>query len=191
MPAETLSSGAARRLALAAQGFLQPRPRGRVDIRHIRRTVQRMGLLQLDYVNVLVPSHYLVLFSRLGNYDRSKLDQLAYDRREFIEQWAHEASMVPASSWPLLRQRRESHRVRPHQFEKFLEANPDYVQLLLGEIRRRGALSADDLPDPDGPKRMAIPGWTWGTGVKRQALEALFGRGLLAASRRLPNFARE
>jgi uncharacterized protein YcaQ/predicted GIY-YIG superfamily endonuclease len=183
--------GAARRLALAAQGFLQPRPQGRVDIRHIRRAVQRMGVLQLDYVNVLVPSHYLVLFSRLGRYDRSKLDELVYHRREFIEQWAHEASIVPASSWPLLRHRRETHRVRPRQFEKFLEANPEYVKLLVGEIRRRGPVSADDLPDPDGPRRIAIPGWTWGTGVKRQTLEALFGRGVLAAGRRLPNFARE
>jgi len=141
-----------------------------------------MSLLQLDYVNVVVPSHYLVLFSRLGPYDRGKLDQLTYQRREFIEHWAHEASIVPAATWPLLRYRREAHRVRPWGFEKFLDANPQYVQRMVKEIRRRGPLSADDLPDPDGPRRIAIAGWTWGTGVKRQTLEALFGRGVLAAS---------
>jgi uncharacterized protein YcaQ/predicted GIY-YIG superfamily endonuclease len=189
--AETLTAGAARRLALAAQGFQTARPRGRVDLRHVRRTLLRMGLLQLDYVNVLIPSHYLVLFSRLGAYERIKLDTLVYQRREFMEHWAHEASIVPAATWPLLRYRREAHRVRPWGFEKFLDANPHYVQRMVKEIRRRGPLSADDLPDPDGPRRIAIPGWTWGTGVKRQTLEALFGRGVLAASRRRRNFSRE
>ena len=71
----------------------RPRPRGRVTVNHVRRTIQQLGLLQIDYVNVLVPAHYQVLFSRLGPYEKSLLDELVYRRRELTEQWAHEASI--------------------------------------------------------------------------------------------------
>ncbi len=61
-----LSLDEARRIALAAQGFDRPRPSGPVAARHLRRTIRQLGLLQIDYVNVLGPAHYQVLFSRLG-----------------------------------------------------------------------------------------------------------------------------
>jgi uncharacterized protein len=109
---ERLSRAEARRLALAAQGFDRPRPR-RPGAAEVSATIRRLGLLQLDFVNVLAPAHYLVLFSRLGNYDRSLLDEVVYSRREFTEQWAHEASIVPMEAFPLLYDRRASHRVRP------------------------------------------------------------------------------
>ena len=88
-----LSLGEARRIALAAQGFDRPRPNGRVDLSHLRSTIRQLGLLQIDCVNVLVPAHYQVPFARLGPYERSLLDDLVYRRREFTEQWAHEASI--------------------------------------------------------------------------------------------------
>jgi hypothetical protein len=106
---DRLSASEACRIALAAQGFDRPRPAGRVDLRHLRGTIGRLGLLQLDFVNVVVPAHYQVLFSRLGPYDRSLLDRLAYRRRELTEQWAHEASLVPVALWPHLAHRREDH----------------------------------------------------------------------------------
>jgi uncharacterized protein YcaQ len=85
MAAREISLSQARRIALAAQGFDRPRPTAEVDIRHIRRAIRQMGLLQLDFVNVLVPAHYLVLFSRLGAYERARLNQLVYKRREFTD----------------------------------------------------------------------------------------------------------
>ena len=111
MSQDELSQGEARRLALAAQGFDRPRPAGGGDAAHVRRVLRQLGVLQLDYVNVLVPAHYQVLFSRLGPYEKAHLDDLVYRRRAFTEQWAHEASILPVESWPLLRYRMEAHRV--------------------------------------------------------------------------------
>ena len=93
-----LSLAEARRIAIAAQGLHQPRAVTRVTLHHIRRTIHRLGLVQLDFVNVLLPAHYMVLYSRLGPYRREQLDELIYKRHEFAEVWAHEASIVPVST---------------------------------------------------------------------------------------------
>lgn len=188
MSSDSLSLSEARRIALAAQGFDRPRPTGRVDARHVRRTIKQLGLLQIDYVNVLAPAHYQVLFSRLGPYDRTLLDDLVHRRREFTEHWAHEASIVPIEAWPLLGYRRDTHRVRPYGFETFLDANAAYAEWVLNEVRTRGALTADDLIVPEGIPRRLPESW-FGT-ISRAVLEAHFGRGLLAIADRLPNFAR-
>ncbi len=190
MSPNVLALDEARRIALAAQGLDRPRPGGRVGARHLRRVLRQLGLLQIDYVNVLVPSHYLVLFSRLGCYEKSLLNDLVYKRREFTEQWAHEASIVPVERWPLLRHRRETHRVRPWGFEKFLEKHAEYVERVLDEVRARGPLTAEDLPALEGTPRRLTDRWGWGRAVLRQVLEAHFGRGLLAVVGRRPNFAR-
>jgi len=187
---DSLALSETRRLALAAQGFDQPRPRGGVTARHVRRVIRQVGLLQLDFVNVLVPAHYQVLFSRLGPYRRSLLHELVYARQtqpdgrprrargksgggdtaatghpEFTEQWAHEASILPVEIWPLLRHRREQHRPRPWGFEKFMEQHPDYVARVLDEVRARGPIAAEDLEELAGFDRAQfgrIPGALWG-----------------------------
>jgi uncharacterized protein YcaQ len=109
---KTLTAGDARRIALCAQGFGELRPR-RVTRAHLARCIQRLGLLQLDFVNVICPSHYLVPFSRLGSYPRALFEAVVYGGRAFTEQWAHEASIIPMETWPLLRDRRENHTARP------------------------------------------------------------------------------
>jgi uncharacterized protein len=182
-----LSLTEARRIALAAQGFAWPRPR-RVTIRDLARTIRRLGLVQLDYVNVLVPSHYQVPFSRLGRYDRTLLDRLVYGSGEFTEHWAHEASIVPTETWPLLRYRRDEHRVRPWGFEKFLRRNPGYVSRVLEEVRSRGPLRADELPRFAGASHELEHAWF--KSVPRAVLEAHFGRGALAIAAREADFAR-
>ena len=142
----------------------------------------------MDFVTVLVPAHYQVLFSRLGPFDRQALDDLVYQGREFTEQWAHEASIIPVATWPLLRRRMETHIARPWGFDQIMARHGAYVDVVLGEIRRRGPLSAADMPDPDHTDRR-LPG-AWYGSVPRAVLEACFGRGELAVVGRRTNFAR-
>jgi uncharacterized protein YcaQ len=186
-PAETLSLSEARRIALAAQGFARPRPKGKVGIAHLRRVLHQLGMVQLDFVNVLGPAHYHVFYSRLGPYRRAHLEELVYQRREFTEQWAHEASIVPMELWPVLHHRRKVHRVRPYGFEKFLTQYPEYTAAVLAEVQARGPLLAEDLHVPDGVTRKIEGAWVT---VPRATLEAHFGRGLLAIADRRPNFGR-
>ncbi len=190
MTLDHITISEARRITLAAQGFDRPRPNGLVSASHLRRAIRRLGLVQIDYVNVLTPAHYLVLFSRLGAYKKTLFDDLVYRRREFTEQWAHERSILPVESWPLLRHRMETHRVRPWGFEKFLEQQSSYVDRALEDIRARGPLSANDLPEPEAPLRRVSDKWGWGMNLKNQVLEAHFGFGRLVVAERLPNFAR-
>jgi hypothetical protein len=187
MPRTRLSRAEARRIALAAQGFDRPRPSVAVDIRHIRRTIRQLGLLQLDYVNVLIPAYYLILYSRLGAYPRERLHELVYQRREFTEQWAHEASIVPVDAWPLLQYRRDAYRPYANSPIMKLHGRRAYLQEVLEIVAARGPVVANDLPSLPGPKRK--PG-DWHRSLPRWALEYHFGSGAVAVANRLPNFQR-
>jgi uncharacterized protein YcaQ len=184
---DPISIGTARRLALAAQGFGAPRPR-KPGPRHLAAVIRRLGLIQLDFVNVLVPSHYLVPFSRLGPYTRAALDRAVYGGRDFTEQWAHEASIIPMETWPLLRHRRDTHIARPWGFDDIMAEHQEYVETAVGAIRERGPLAPADLPDPLHTGRRLPESW-YGT-VPRAVLEACFGRGQLAVTARRDNFSR-
>ena len=105
-----LSLAQARRVALAAQGFLDPRP-APPTMRTLLRTVTRTGVLQIDSVNVLQRAHYLPLFSRMGPYDVELLHRASGTRpRRLVEYWAHEAAFMPVDLWPLMRHRIERRR---------------------------------------------------------------------------------
>jgi hypothetical protein len=188
MPRRNLSSAEARRIALAAQGFGRQRPHGVADIRHIRRVINELGLLQLDFVNVLVPAHYLVVYSRLGPYERARFDRLVYGRREFIEQWAHEASIVPAGYWPLLAHRRAAYRPYPNSPIMQFPERHSYLEKALEIVREQGPVTGHDLPAVAGPARRA---GDWHRSVARSALEYHFGYGNVAVAGRLPNFQRQ
>ncbi|HMB55291.1 MAG TPA: crosslink repair DNA glycosylase YcaQ family protein [Thermoanaerobaculia bacterium] len=182
-----LSLAEARRLVLAAQGFDRPRP-GSVDVRHLRRVMDRLGLIQIDFVNVLAPAHYVIPYSRLGPYERHRFDDLAYRRREWTEHWAHEASFVPMEHRRLLAHRRDDHRPRPRTFAEHLETNPRYAERVLEEIAERGALAASELPPPEaGPHHLKH---SWYSTVARATLEWHFGTGRLAVAARRPDYAR-
>lgn len=176
----------ARRIALAGQGFDRPRPR-RATADHVGDVIRRLGVLQLDYFNVLVPSHYLVLFSRLGKYRQPLLEEVVHQRREFTEQWAHERSIVPMEHWPLFRYRRETDRVRPWGFDKVLAKHPEYLDWVLGQVRERGPLGVSDIPEPPGATRRIEASWYT---IPRATLEAHFVRGTFAIAGQGPGFTR-
>ena len=146
-----------------------------------------LGLLQLDFVNVLQPAHFMVPWSRLGAYDRARFERFVYGKGRYTEQWAHEASIVPANCWPLLAHRREQWRMHPYNPLRKLKNRRAYLEEVLAAVRSGGALTSAELPAVPGPKRK--PG-DWHRSLPRWALEYHFARGALAVARRLPNFQR-
>ncbi|MDQ1485222.1 MAG: uncharacterized protein QOJ62_915, partial [Actinomycetota bacterium] len=110
----SLSRAQARRVALVAQGFRDPR-HPTPTMRTFSRTLGRTGVLQVDSVNVLQRAHYMPLFSRMGPYDVDML-RLASEKkpRRMVEYWAHVAAYMPVDLWPYMRQRMEGYRERGH-----------------------------------------------------------------------------
>src|SRR5262249_20233082 len=109
----TLSVAQARRIAVAAQGFSEPKPSGPVTRAHLKRLISRIQVLQLDSVSVAVRAHYAPVFSRLGPYDRDVLDRAAWGPRSarlLAEYWVHEAALMAVDDWPLLRWRMREYR---------------------------------------------------------------------------------
>ncbi len=184
-PPTDLSPGQARRIALHAQGLADRRPPGRVDRRHVRRVLDRVGLIQIDAVNVLVRSQELPLFARLGPHPRDLLGRMAADG-ELFEYWCHEASLLPIAMWPLLRWRMaRAEREMWASVSAVARDDPAYVEAVLAEVRERGPLTAGELSDP-GPD---VDGM-WGRSRGKRALEHLFWRGEVSARRRARDFAR-
>jgi uncharacterized protein len=177
----------ARRIALAAQGFDRDRPASPTDVRHFRRAMASIAVLQLDFVNVLIPAHYLMVWSRLGAYDRTRFEQFLYKSGEHIEQWAHEASVVASSDWPLLAHRRSAYAPWKNSPLHKLPNRRRYLDDILDQVTTEGPVTAHDLPPVEGPKRK--PG-DWHRSVPRWALEYHFATGELAVRNRLRNFQR-
>ena len=148
--------------------------------------IDRMGFLQLDSVSTLVRTHYLPAYSRLGNYDRDRLDRHAFAPgagRQFFEYWAHEASLLPLGAHPLMRWRMAEAAAFEGRYKHFagvLRDHAGYVRLVEDEIGKRGPIAASELDDPG---QRSGPWWGWHKG--KSALEFLFLTGrVTAASRR-------
>ena len=190
MKRQKVSAAAARRIALAAQGFGIQRPDGASNLGHVKRAIDRLGLLQIDSVNVLARAHYLPLFSRLGNYDSAHLDGLAWgrkSRRGLFEFWAHEASLLPLASQPLLRWRmdRAAAGTSKGKLQEFRREKSAYIEEVRREVEDRGPIAASELAD-GGPKRG--PWWGWNDG--KLALEWLFYAGTVTTATRRGTFER-
>lgn len=187
MPRSDFSAAEARRIALAAQGFAASRPKAAINAAHIRRVIERLGLLQLDFVNVLIPAHQLVPFSRLGAYPLEAFDRAVYQGSAFTEQWAHEASIVPVDCWPLLAHRRRAYEQHPRSPLFRVKNYRRYLDEVLQAVHDNGPVCANDVPARAGPKRRQ---GDWHRSVPRWALEYHFGKGDLAVADRMPNFQR-
>jgi uncharacterized protein YcaQ len=166
------SPAAARRIALAAQGFARPRPDA-VGTRQLNLALERIGLLQLDSVNVLERSHYLPMFARLGAYDKALLDRLTFAKKApYREYWAHEAALIPLEDWPLFGFRRQDYRdYYSVANDPWLAAHADTLAWLRAELAEKGPLPASKIErDAAAPRRGSW--WDWDE-VKR-GLERMF-----------------
>lgn len=166
-----ISPAQARRIALAAQGLGRALP-ANPGVRQLGALIGRLGLLQLDSVNVFERSHYLPAFARLGAYDKADLDRLAFARRgRFIEYWAHEAAVIPVDTWPLLRWRMQAYRDHATADAKhWANANRPMMDWLLTELADKGPLPASAI-EHDANKRVG-PWWGWSE--VKTGLEVLF-----------------
>ncbi|KWU52291.1 winged helix-turn-helix domain-containing protein [Pseudomonas palleroniana] len=175
----------ARRMALAAQGFSGRQAPALIKATHLNRLIERLGVLQIDSVNALVRSHYLPLFSRLGNYSPSILEQAAWSQgrhRSLFEYWGHEASLLPMALYPLLRWRMERARHGQGiyaQMARFGREQQATIQRVLRTVEQRGALGAGSLSTRE---ERAGPWWDWSE--EKHALEWLFAAGLVTVAGR-------
>jgi uncharacterized protein YcaQ len=190
---QELSIEQARRIALAAQGFDKARPVTKITARHLRDVVERLGVVQIDSVNVLARSHYLPFFSRLGHYDRDLLHHAAQKHpRQIFEYWAHEASYVPVATYPLMRWRMANwQRDAWRGVRQLNEKNPALIQRVLIAVKEHGPVTATDVENilaHDTPRTKTNWGWNWSDA--KTALEVLFWSGEISAAARNSQFQR-
>jgi uncharacterized protein YcaQ len=178
-----ISTREARRIALAAQGFADARPRGKVDRRHLRKVMDRIGLIQIDSVNVLVRSQELPLFSRLGPHPRTLISE-ATQAGELFEYWVHEASHVSMDHYHLHRWRMAGEH-RWGEVRRLADRRPGFVEEVRARIEASGPVVSGEFNSRVGPK-----GSWWDWDDAKIALEHLFWSGQVTARRRPNDFAR-
>jgi uncharacterized protein len=187
---DRISLPEARRIALAAQGFGEPRSADESSKRDLRRLFERLGVVQIDSVNVLARAHTLPAFSRLGRYRVSDLHALAYGgrKRALFEYWGHEASLLPVALHPLLRWR----MARAARGEgiygaiaRFGRERKELVDQVRREIGERGPIGAGELSH----QHKGEGGW-WGWSEGKRALEWLFWAGEVTTATRRGTFER-
>ncbi|WP_425454763.1 winged helix-turn-helix domain-containing protein [Frondihabitans australicus] len=174
MVKSVVSPAQARRIALAAQGFGGVPPTV-VGTRQLNLAIDRLGIVQIDSVNVFERSHYLPLYARLGAYDRTLLDRLTFAAKgRYTEYWAHEAAFLPVAAWPLWRWKMREYRDGYDRDDSsWAAANQPMLQWLLDELRTSGPLPASAIEHDSNVRRG--PWWGW-SDVKR-GLEVLFRTG--------------
>lgn len=197
MTETVLSRAQARRIALSAQGFgARFRPRGQVGGAQLRAVADRLGVVQIDSVNAVTRSQYLPFYSRLGPYDPARLDALRdgprRDRRHLVEYWAHEASLVPAATWPLLGFRMRAARDEAWgSMRRVAREQPGLVDRVRLAVATHGPLTAravEEVLVHDAPRRR--DGWGWNWSLVKAALEHLFWAGEVTSAGRTRAFER-
>ncbi|MBZ9732425.1 winged helix-turn-helix domain-containing protein [Mesorhizobium sp. CA15] len=179
---DKISLAMARRVALGAQGFNDPRPSGVPDRRHLARVLSRTGLLQIDSVSAVVRAHYMPLYSRLGPYPLTLLDNAAVTRKRAVfEYWAHEASFLPVETYPLMRWRMQRAEQGDEMYlglAKWGRERKEMIDEIYREVADRGPIAASDIEGHKGNG-----GW-WGWSEAKHAFEWLFWAGRITTAYR-------
>lgn len=191
-PRLRLSRRQAARIALAAQGFDRHRP-PTPTMRHLQGVIDRVGVVQIDSVNVVARSQYLPFYSRLGAYDTRLLDRARdVGPRRLVEYWAHEASLIAPSTWPLLGFRMRRARAEAWGgMRRVAQEHPELLAAVRAEVERRGPLTSREVEaalEHDAPRDRAEWGWNWS--LVKQALELLFWAGEVSSAGRTSQFER-
>ncbi|MGU3500368.1 winged helix-turn-helix domain-containing protein [Mycobacterium sp. C31M] len=189
----TLTAAQARRIAVAAQGFHQAKPRGALTRGHLKKLIGRLQVLQLDSVSVAVRAHYAPVFSRFGPYDRDVLDRAAWSHsakapRLLTEYWAHEAALMSVEDWPLLRWRMREYE-HGRWGTEIVKRNGRLAEDVIAAIAERGPSTAGQIEahlehEPRGRK-----GPWWDRSDTKWVAEALWSSGVLTTATRV-GFAR-
>ncbi len=181
----------ARRIAVAAQGFSDAKPRGPITRAHLKRLISRIQVLQLDSVSVAVRAHYAPVFSRLGRYDRTVLDRAAWSHsarspRLLVEYWAHEAALMAVDDWPLMRW-----RMRQYTHGRWGNVAPDPVLAddIVAAVTELGPSTAGQIEQRLATKPKRGKGTWWNRSDTKWVAEALFAAGVLTTATRV-GFAR-
>ena len=188
-----LTGAQARRIAVAAQGFTEPKPRGHVTRAHLRRLVSRIQVLQLDSVSVAVRAHYSPVFSRLGGYDRDVLDRAAWSHsarspRLLVEYWAHEAALMSVEDWPLLRWRMREYR-HGRWGTDIVKANAQLADDIVAALAEIGPATAGQIEAHLEAEQRGAKGPWWDRSVTKWVAEGLWSAGVLTTATRV-GFAR-
>ncbi|HVV22402.1 MAG TPA: crosslink repair DNA glycosylase YcaQ family protein, partial [Pseudonocardiaceae bacterium] len=186
---ETMSVAVARRVALAAQGFTERRPTTPPTRRHLAKVLSRVQLLQLDSVNVAVRAHYMPVFSRLGEYPMSLVDDAAWSDsarrpRMLVEYWAHVASLIPVDDWPLLRPRMRRYAAGNRGYFDDVRGRSELLADVLAVVKQQGPLGAGAIEDELGGKVARPRGGWWNRSEVKKACEYLFAIGELTTATR-------
>lgn len=189
----TLTSAQARRIAVAAQGFAEPRPGGAVTRAHLRRLISRIQVLQLDSVSVAVRAHYAPVFSRLGPYDRDMLDRAAWSHstrspRLLVEYWAHEAALMAVDDWPLMRWRMREY-THGRWGREIVKKNGRLADDIVAAIAELGPSTAGQIEAHLGADQRGRKGPWWDRSDTKWVTEALWSAGVLTTATRI-GFAR-
>ena len=191
MSTRKLSAAQARRIAVAAQGFNDPRPNGGITRAHLKRLISKIQVLQLDSVSVAVRAHYAPVFSRLGPYDRDVLDRAAWGPRSsrlLAEYWAHEAALMAVEDWPLLRWRMRQYR-HGRWGTHIVKANPRLADEIIAAIAELGPSTAGQIEAHLAAEPRRKKGTWWTRSDTKWVAEALFSAGVLTTATRV-GFAR-
>ncbi|HEY6935377.1 MAG TPA: crosslink repair DNA glycosylase YcaQ family protein [Marmoricola sp.] len=184
----SLSLPQARRIALVAQGFRDPRHTV-PTMRTFARTLARTGVLQVDSVNVLQRAHYMPLFSRMGPYDVGLLERAAQRRpRRIVEYWAHVQAYMPVELWPVMRHRMAHYRERRGKWWPLVDTRPGLEADVLAAVRDRGPVTAREVEEDLGSGPRSREHWGWNWSEARKVLDYLYMVGDVAIAGRNDQF---
>ena len=177
----------ARSLALAAQGFDKPRSKSKSSTADAVEVIKKLGVIQIDSVNVLVRSQELPLFARLGDHDRNAINK-ATAQSKIFEYWGHEAAILPVEIQPLFRWKMNAARtgkIKHWGLTSFYADNKAFVKRILKHVEANGPVTARELSTRTTKKSSW---WDWDEA--KTALEYLFLTGQLMSCGRGSDFAR-